>query len=122
MTSRAKTPPAGEATTVANPSEATSGDATARTTVGAKSERLHLRLTAEEKQAIERAASLSGQSLTDYVISTVTRQSRRVLLDWETIRLTDRDRDRLMEALDRPEARPLPGLRRAASRHKKALG
>jgi hypothetical protein len=36
--------------------------------------------------------------------------------------LSDRDRDLFLAALDRTEARSLPGLRRADSRHKKALG
>ena len=87
-----------------------------------KSERLNLRLSAEQKRAIERAAALSGQSLTDFVLSTIARQSRRVIRDWEVIRLADRDRDLFLAALDRTNARPLPGMRRADARHKKALG
>ncbi len=88
----------------------------------AKSERLNLRLTAEQKRAIERAAALSGQSLTDFVLSTIARQSRRVIRDWEVIRLADRDRDLFLAALDRTDARPLSGMQRADARHKKALG
>jgi uncharacterized protein (DUF1778 family) len=88
----------------------------------AKSERLNLRVTAEQKRAIERAAALAGQSLTDFVLSTIARQSRRVIRDWEVIRLADRDRDLFLAALDRTDARPLHGMRRADARHKKALG
>src|SRR5437763_14717193 len=78
----------------------------------ARSERLNLRLTAEQKRAIARAAALSGQSLTDYVLSTVARESRRGIRDGEVIHLSDRDRDRFVAALDRVDAPPLPGLRR----------
>lgn len=87
-----------------------------------KQERLSLRLTAEQKRQIERAAALSGQSLTDYVVDTVNRQSLQALRDWEVLRLSDRDRDTFLAALDRAEARPLPRLTRAARRHRKALG
>jgi uncharacterized protein (DUF1778 family) len=88
----------------------------------AKSERLNLRLSAEQKRAIERAAALSGLSLTDFVLSSVAHESQRIIRDWELIRLSNRDRDIFLAALDRADARPLPGLRRAAARHKKALG
>jgi uncharacterized protein (DUF1778 family) len=88
----------------------------------AKSERLNLRLSTEQKRTIERAAALSGLSLTDFILSTVSLQSRRLLREWEVIRLTNRDRDLFLAALDRSAARPLPGLGRAATRHKKALG
>jgi uncharacterized protein (DUF1778 family) len=96
--------------------------ASGATDADARSERLNLRLTADEKRSIARAAALAGQSLTDFVLSTVTRRSRRVIRDREVIRLADRDRDLFLAALDRIDARPLPGLRRAAGRHKKALG
>jgi uncharacterized protein (DUF1778 family) len=70
--------------------------------------------------AKERAAALSGQSLTDFVLSTIARQLRRVIRDWEMIRLADHDL--CLAAIDRTNARSLPGLRRANARHKKALG
>src|SRR5262249_3408024 len=91
-------------------------------TRGPRDARLNLRLTAEQKRTIEAAAALAGRSLTDYVLTTVQERAGRAVQESGVIRLTDQQRDRFLEALDRTEARPLPGLRRAAKRHKHVIG
>ena len=101
---------------------ATAAETTADLAGDAKSERLNLRLSVEQKRCRGRAQPLAKPSLTDFVLSTVAHESHRIIGDWELIRLSDRDRDLFLAALDHNDARPLPGLRRAAARHKKALG
>ena len=85
-----------------------------------RNERLDFRLAARHKREIERAAALSGQSVSDYVLGTVIRRSRRVIREAETITLSDRDRNRLLAALDNADARPNAVLLRAAERYNEA--
>lgn len=85
-----------------------------------RNERLDFRLPARQKLEIERAAALSGQSVSDYVLGTMVRRSRKVIREAETITLSDRARRQLMAALDNAEAKPNAALRRAARRYNEA--
>lgn len=85
-----------------------------------RSERLDLRLAPEVKQEIERAAALSGQSLSNFVLGAAVPRAREVLREADVIRLTARDRDRFLAALDRDDAEPNAALTRAAERYKAA--
>jgi uncharacterized protein (DUF1778 family) len=87
-----------------------------------KSDRLDVRLPTELKRLFEQAAGLTGQSVSDFVLGVTTRHAHKVIRDHKIIELSDKDRDIFLAALDRTEARPLPGLMRAAARHKRAVG
>jgi uncharacterized protein (DUF1778 family) len=87
-----------------------------------KDERLDLRLPAQLKRTIERAAALSGQTVTTFILGTTVRRARRVIREANVIELSDRDRDRFLAALDNTDARPNAALLRAAERHKAATG
>jgi uncharacterized protein (DUF1778 family) len=87
-----------------------------------KVDRLDLRLPAELKRLIERAAALSGQSISDFVLGSVTPRARKVVRESTSIQLSDRDRDTFLAALERTEPRPLPGLMRAMERHDRVIG
>lgn len=71
--------------------------------------RLAFRLKPELKERIEEAAALLGLSLTDFVLSTLSERSSEVLDRQRRITLSDRDRDRFLDALNRP-GRPVPAL------------
>lgn len=88
----------------------------------AKEERLDVRLSRASKQLVEQAASQLGESVSNFVVSTVTRRARRVLRDQSVIELSNRDRDRFLAALDDAELEPSPALRRAAERYKQLIG
>lgn len=83
-----------------------------------RGERLDLRVPAELKRTIERAAALSGQTVSSFVLGVALRRARRVIRESEVIELSGRDRDRLLAALDDADARPSPALVRAVERHK----
>lgn len=83
-----------------------------------RSERLDLRLPADVKAQIEKAAALCGQTLSNFVLGATTRHAREVIQEAEEIQLTDRDRDCLMAALGDTRAEPGPALKRAAARYK----
>jgi uncharacterized protein (DUF1778 family) len=82
-----------------------------------KPARFGARLTEEQKALFERAAALTGRSLTDFVISAAQEAANRTVQDFEILRLSERNSRALMEALLNP---PLPGprLREAARWYK----
>ncbi len=77
-----------------------------------KEERVHLRLSARIKQRLEFAATLSSQTVTDFVISSAATAAERVISEHERIVLTDEDRDIFFEAIVNPPP-PKKALREA---------
>lgn len=65
--------------------------------------RLEFRLSSEAKAKIERAALVSGQSVSDFAASTLVREAAEVLAAYETTTLSDRDRDLFLALLDSDE-------------------
>jgi uncharacterized protein (DUF1778 family) len=84
--------------------------------------RINVRLPSELKQTIEEAASALGQTVSEFAISTVVREARQVLQDAQITRLTNRDRDDFLKALDAIDAKPNTALKAAARRHGKLRG
>jgi uncharacterized protein (DUF1778 family) len=76
-----------------------------------KNARLEARVTIEQKQLMERAASLRGQNLTEFMISVLADAATQTILDSELIALTDRDRQAFAAALLNP---PTPSERAIA--------
>jgi uncharacterized protein (DUF1778 family) len=81
--------------------------------------RLNVRLPSDLKQTIEQAAAVLGQSITDFTISTVVREARHVIQDAQVTRLSNRDRDAFLDALESADAKPNNALKTAARRYKK---
>lgn len=80
--------------------------------------RLDVRLNAQAKEKIEQAAVVSHQTVTDFVVTSLLRASEEALQRHETIRLTQRDRDLFLAALD-SDAHPNRALRKAAEKFKR---
>ena len=80
--------------------------------------RLDVRITTQAKDKIEQAAVVSHQTVTDFVLTSLLRASEEALQRHDSIRLTNRDRDVFLAALD-PEARPNSALRKAAEKFKR---
>ena len=87
-----------------------------------KSERVDLRLPLDQNRLIEQAATLSGLTVSGFILDSTLERAREVLRETAVIELSDRDRDRFLAALDDEGAKPGPALRRAARRHKQMLG
>ena len=87
-----------------------------------RTERLDLRVSADHKRLIEQAATLSGLTVSSFILDTIMQRARAVIRDTIEIELTNRDRDRFLAALADANAKPNAALRRAAQRHKKLLG
>jgi uncharacterized protein (DUF1778 family) len=83
----------------------------AKTNKAVKDARLEARVTIEQKQLMERAASLRGQNLTEFIISTLAEASVQIVKDGEFIELTNRDRQVFADTL----LNPLPPSDRAVA-------
>jgi uncharacterized protein (DUF1778 family) len=81
--------------------------------------RLNIRLNAQAKEKIEQAAVVSHQSVTDFVVTSLLRASEEALQRQQAIRLTDRDRNLFLAALE-ADVRPNRTLRKAAERFKRS--
>lgn len=84
--------------------------------------RINVRLPSDLKQTIEEAAAALGQSVSEFAVSTVVREARQVLQEAQITRLSNRDRDRFLAALEEADARPNAALKAAAKRYRQRHG
>jgi uncharacterized protein (DUF1778 family) len=82
----------------------------------AQDKRLDVRLAADHKNLIEQAASLLGQSVSAFAISTLVAEAGRVVEESTVLRLSNRDRDAFLAALDNPP-KPNARLRKGVKLH-----
>lgn len=69
-----------------------------------KNARLEARVTAEQKQLMQRAAELRGQNLTEFMVAVLAEAATQIIKDNEFLQLTQRDRSSFVEALLNPTA------------------
>jgi uncharacterized protein (DUF1778 family) len=67
-----------------------------------KKERLEARIPSTQKSLLQRAAGLQGQSLSEFVVSSATREARRVIRDADVLELSQRDQVVFANALLNP--------------------
>lgn len=84
--------------------------------------RLNFRLRSDLKQTIEQAAAELGQSVSEFAVSTLIRQAQEVIQQSQQTRLSNRDRNRFLKALDDVDVQPNEALKSAAKKYKKRLG
>jgi uncharacterized protein (DUF1778 family) len=88
--------------------------------VAARLERFEARIRVEEKRSLERAAELSGRSLTDFVMGAAQAVALETIQRYEGTALTEeRDRAAFVAAMLTPPA-PSARLRTAAARYRDA--
>jgi len=85
------------------------------------SARLNFRLSPELKSMIEEAAAATGQSVSDFALSTLLQGSRNVLQQCQITQLSNRDRDKFIALLDASESRPNRALVKAARDYRKRI-
>ena len=83
-------------------------------------ERLEARISHEKKSFLKHAADLTGRSLTDFVVNSAYEIATRVIKEHEQIRLSIKDRDTFINALQNTPA-PSSALTAAAKRYKKDI-
>jgi uncharacterized protein (DUF1778 family) len=85
-----------------------------------KDARMDFRLRPDLKDRIEKAASISGKSVTDFAVSTLLETADEILERYHVAELSNRDRDLFLAILDQ-DTRPNEKLLRAAQTHKKLI-
>jgi uncharacterized protein (DUF1778 family) len=65
-----------------------------------KVDRFEIRVNPEEKATVERAAMLSGLTVSAYMRSSVLQKARTDINQLENLVLSDRDRDQFLNALE----------------------
>ncbi|MEC4817618.1 MAG: DUF1778 domain-containing protein [Scytonema sp. PMC 1069.18] len=68
----------------------------------AKTSRIDLRVTQEQKELLERAASLKGISLSAYTLLHILPAAQKEVDSYERLVLSDRDRDLFMSMMENP--------------------
>lgn len=83
--------------------------------------RLEARVSSAQKSLLQRAAALSGRTLSEFVVASAQDAAARVIEQHESIRLTRAEQTAFVTALLDPPA-PSPRLRRATAAYKRQLG
>jgi uncharacterized protein (DUF1778 family) len=83
-----------------------------------RTERTEARLLPEQKERIERAASIKGLSFSDFMVQHADEAAIRTIQQHTTWTLENKERDFFVEVLMNPPA-PSRRLRSAAQRYKK---
>ena len=86
-----------------------------------KRERLEARITPKQKELFERAAVVSGRSLTDFVISTVEAAATEAIRTHQIMELTARSTEAFIAAAQNPPG-PNEQLRAATQRYRELIG
>ncbi len=89
-------------------------------TVAARTQRTEARLLPDQKKRIERAASIKGLSVSDFIVQNADEAAIRTIQQHETWTLDERDRDLFVKfLLDPPE--PNDHLKAAYARYRERL-
>ena len=83
----------------------------------AKNARLEARITAEQKELIERAAGYEGRSVSDFVLATVQEAAKAVVQEHELLRLNGSQSREFIETLLNPPE-PNESLQHAADKYR----
>ena len=86
-----------------------------------KEQRLEARVTPELKRLIERAATLRGTTVTEFVVASAQEAATNTIKDFEVLHLREEAREVFVNALLHPPA-PNDAARAAAQRYKRQLG
>jgi uncharacterized protein (DUF1778 family) len=86
----------------------------------AKSERLEARATSEQKELLQRAAELTGRSVSDFVISSAVAAAEETVRAHEVVQLTARDTRAFVEAFLNPRG-PNEAMRKHARRYRELV-
>lgn len=69
-----------------------------------KTERIHQRISPEAKRVIERAASLRGVTVNDFVTSSAYEAATKTIKEYEVIQLTQKETERFVKSFLSPPA------------------
>ena len=82
-----------------------------------RNDKLQIRVDKSTKLKIEQAASYAQKTLSDFVLDNIVPVAERIIEQHTTIKLSARDWDKLMTALENPPE-PNEALKKAAERYR----
>jgi uncharacterized protein (DUF1778 family) len=85
-----------------------------------KQQRLEARVTPEQKRLIERAATLRGTTVTEFVVASAQEAATNTIKDFEVLHLRDEAREVFINAVLNPP-RPNAAARTAAERYRRQM-
>ena len=83
--------------------------------VNRKGDAIQIRMSAQTKALLNRAAMLRGQKLSEFMLESARREAEKTILDQRTFLLDEKAHDEFLALLDRP-AKPSNGLRARMTR------
>lgn len=86
-----------------------------------KHDRLQVRLNAEAKSLLQRAASYRRKTVSQFVLSTALEEAEKTIRENEVVTLSSREWKAFYDALTSPPA-PNSALRKAFARYRNATG
>jgi uncharacterized protein (DUF1778 family) len=86
-----------------------------------RDERIDLRVSAELKTLLSRAASYAGMSLSSFLVSIAADKAKQVVAEHEALTLSAADWDAFLQAIDHTD-QPRPKLEQAARRYRQRRG
>ncbi|HET9034112.1 MAG TPA: DUF1778 domain-containing protein [Dokdonella sp.] len=89
------------------------------TTSTAKQERIGARVPPDVYETLTRAAELTGATVNQFLVQSALKEAQAVIEREQTIRLSRRDFERLLDLLDRP-FKPNPRIKAAMKHYQKA--
>jgi uncharacterized protein (DUF1778 family) len=94
---------------------------TTQGTRGARGARLEARVSPVQKNLFQRAADLSGRTLSEFVVASAQDAAERLIQDQNVIRLTPAEQTAFVKGL-LEDIEPGPRLRQAAATYKQRMG
>jgi uncharacterized protein (DUF1778 family) len=91
------------------------------TEVKTRAARLEARVTPDQKALLQQAATLSGRTLSEFVVASAQEAAARVIQEHETIRLSRAEQIAFVNALLKPRV-PTARLRRAVAKYRQQTG
>ncbi len=83
-----------------------------------KSERLVARISAHDKELIERAADMEGRSLASFTVEHLLAKAREIIEERTVIRLNDEESRRFVEILNSPPRKPTKAMLKALEEYR----
>jgi len=96
-------------------------NATNMTRENARTARLEARVSADQKALLQYAASLSGRTLSEFVVASAQEAAASLIRESESIRLNRKEQVAFVSALLNPPA-PSARLRKAAAKYRQQMG
>jgi uncharacterized protein (DUF1778 family) len=94
---------------------------TTETDASTRVARLEARMTTAQKALLQRAAALSGRTLSEFVLASAQEAAAKVIQEYEIIRLSRSEQVAFVTALLKPRV-PSARLRKAAEKYRQQMG